>query len=85
MRYYLAIDSYLDAPDDQQLEERLAKWFDSTEQYSHQLHEMNRSDYLAMKRKEYERMKQRGESRLMAVAAPKIGVRLPNTFGLRVA
>lgn len=57
MRYYLAIDAYLDAPDDQQLEERLAKWFDSTERYSHQLHEMDRSDYLAMKRKEYERMK----------------------------
>lgn len=58
MRYYLAIDSYLDslaAPPAQQLEKRLADWFDATERYPQQLHEMERADYLAMKRKEAKR------------------------------
>ncbi|PNG48920.1 MULTISPECIES: hypothetical protein [unclassified Variovorax] len=57
MRYYLAIDAYLNAPGDQQLEERLVRWFDSTEKYSHQLREMSRDRYLAMKREEFARMK----------------------------
>ena len=57
MRYYLAIDSYLDAPAEAQLQTRLAQWFDSTERYARQLHEVERSDYLDMKRNEYKRMK----------------------------
>ena len=55
MRYYLAIDAYLDslsAAPAQQLEKRLAGWFDATERYPLQLREMERDDYLAMKRKE---------------------------------
>ena len=32
-------------------------WFDSTERYARQLHEVDRDDYLAMKRNEYKRMK----------------------------
>jgi len=58
MRYYLAIDSYLDALDihpANQLERRLQGWFSSTEQYARQLHEVERSDYLEMKRHEYQR------------------------------
>lgn len=58
MRYYLAIDSYLDAPGPEQLEPRLAAWFDATEQYAKQLHEIEKSDYLAMKRREFQRMQQ---------------------------
>ena len=58
MRYYLAIDSYLDAPAAGQLEQRLAAWFDATEQYAKQLHEIEKSDYLAMKRHEFQRMQQ---------------------------
>jgi hypothetical protein len=58
MRYYLAIDSYLDAPGAAQLEQRLAAWFDATEQYTRQLHEIEKSDYLAMKRHEFQRMQQ---------------------------
>jgi len=58
MRYYLAIDSYLDAPAAGQLEQRLAAWFDATEQYARQLHEIEKSDYLAMKRHEFQRMQQ---------------------------
>lgn len=58
MRYYLAIDAYFDAlttsPEDQ-LEKRLQKWYRSAEQYARQLHEVEREDYLEMKRREYQR------------------------------
>ncbi|MES2186364.1 MAG: hypothetical protein V4505_17565 [Pseudomonadota bacterium] len=58
MRYYLAIDAYLASlaqPPAQQAGYRLAAWFDATEQYAQQLHEVERDDYLAMKRKELQR------------------------------
>jgi len=58
MRYYLAIDSYLDAPATGQLDQRLGAWFDATEQYARQLHEVDRDDYLAMKHREFERLRQ---------------------------
>ncbi|MGJ7566712.1 hypothetical protein ACSFBM_22890 [Variovorax sp. GB1R11] len=58
MRYYLAIDSYLDAPAAGQLEQRLGAWFDATEQYAKQLHEVDRNDYMTMKRHEFERLQQ---------------------------
>ncbi|WP_410010781.1 hypothetical protein [Variovorax sp. PAMC26660] len=58
MRYYLAIDSYLDAPASGQLEQRLGSWFDATEQYAQQLHEVDRNDYLVMKRHEFQRLEQ---------------------------
>jgi hypothetical protein len=55
MRYYLAIDAYLAAlaaPPDERLEERLRDWFESTERYALQLHELDQGQYLDMKRKE---------------------------------
>ena len=58
MRYYLAIDAYLaalTAPPKDQLEKRLQYWFNATEQYARQLHEVERNDYFEMKRKEYQR------------------------------
>jgi hypothetical protein len=58
MRYYLAISAYLGAlstPPQQQLEKRLRDWFASTERYPLQLHELEQSEYLNMKRKEYKR------------------------------
>ena len=55
MRYYLAIDDYVAAPAPSQLEQRLATWFDATERYPRQLHELERADYLAMKRTEAKR------------------------------
>jgi hypothetical protein len=55
MRYYLAIRSYLDAPAAQQVEQRFAAWFDATEKYPRQLHEVDRDAYLRMKRAEYSR------------------------------
>jgi len=58
MRYYLAIDAYLTAltaPPQDQLEKRLQHWYNATDQYARQLHEVERDDYLEMKRKEYQR------------------------------
>ena len=58
MRYYLAIDAYLAAlaePPAEQLEKRFQGWFDATEKYPRQLHEVEREAYLAMKRGEYRR------------------------------
>ncbi|MFP3566146.1 hypothetical protein SB772_18285 [Paraburkholderia sp. SIMBA_030] len=58
MRYYLAIDAYLGAlssSPDKRLEQRLTNWFDATEQYPRQLHEVGRQEYIQMKYKEYER------------------------------
>ena len=55
MRYYLAIQAYLAAPGEAQQEERLATWFDATERYPRQLHEVERDAYLRMKRDEVKR------------------------------
>ena len=61
MRYYLAIDAYLVAyslPPAEQFEKRIQEWYASTERYAPQLHEMEQSDYLEMKRKEMRRQQQ---------------------------
>lgn len=58
MRYYLAIEAFLDAmssPPQAQLEKRLQAWFAATEGFPRQLHEVDESAYLGMKRKEYRR------------------------------
>ena len=55
MRYYLAIDAYLgtqSAPPEARLEDRLREWFESTERYALQLHELDEDAYLEMKRRE---------------------------------
>ncbi len=55
MRYYLAIEAYLGAlslPSAQQVDRRLADWFDASERYALQLREMEREAYLEMKRRE---------------------------------
>lgn len=54
MRYYLAINAFLEsekAPEGQ-VEKRLQNWFTAVERYPQQLHEMDRSTYLEMKRAE---------------------------------
>ena len=60
MRYYLAIETYLNslsaAPGEQQ-EKRLREWFAATERHAPQLHEMEREEYLKMKRNEVQRQK----------------------------
>jgi hypothetical protein len=63
MRYYLAIDSYLTAynlPPAEQPERRITTWYDATERYATQLHEMERNEYLDMKRSEIKRQKAAG-------------------------
>jgi hypothetical protein len=58
MRYYLAIESYLgavSAAPAERDEKRLRDWFAATERHPAQLHEMERDDYLAMKRNELQR------------------------------
>jgi hypothetical protein len=55
MRYQLAIEAYLATPGQPEpaaAERRAAAWFDATEQFAKQLHELDREDYLAMKRRE---------------------------------
>ena len=58
MRYYLAIEAYLASlkqPPAEQFNARLQYWFDATEEYSQQLHEVDRPSYLTMKKVEYQR------------------------------
>ncbi len=58
VRYYLAIDAYLDAlalPPAQQLERRLQDWFAATERHATQLHELDWETYAQMKRLEVRR------------------------------
>jgi hypothetical protein len=61
MRYYLAVESYLGslgAAPGRQFATRIQRWFDATERYSRQLHEMDRGTYLAMKQREYARQQE---------------------------
>ena len=56
MRYYLAIEAYLAASKQSQStipEARFNYWYDATEEYSLQLHEVDRPSYLSMKKDEY--------------------------------
>jgi len=55
MRYYLAIESYATYPAPEQLDKRLADWFDATERYPRQLHELDRDAYIKMKTEEVRR------------------------------
>ncbi len=58
MRYYLAIEAYLatlSAPAQEQLDKRLNAWFNAVERYPLQLHELERDEYLDMKRREIRR------------------------------
>jgi len=62
MRYYLAIDAYLDslaAPKGEQQDKRLRDWFAATERYARQLHELNEDEYLTMKKKEVARQQEK--------------------------
>jgi len=58
MRYFLAIEAYLGAlgaPPAARLETRLQNWYDASENYARQLHDVDRNAYLEMKRREYRR------------------------------
>jgi len=56
MRYFLAIEAYLGAyslPSGAQPEKRIRDWFASIELYPRQLHELERDEYLSMKRAQF--------------------------------
>ena len=58
IRYYLAIEAFLgalSAPPQARVEKSLRDWFAAVEGYPRQLHEMEKGEYLDMKRKEYSR------------------------------
>ena len=60
MRYYLAIEAYqssLAKPVAERLDSRLKHWFDATEEYPQQLHEVDKASYLAMKKDEHQRQR----------------------------
>ena len=64
MRYYLAIEAFLGAlstPPQARLEKSLHDWFTAIERYPRQLHELEQTEYLDMKRKEY--LRQRADAR----------------------
>lgn len=61
MRYYLAIDAYLEslgAAPAAQLDRRLQSWFAAVERYPLQLHEMDQQAYVSMKHAEVLRQQQ---------------------------
>jgi len=65
MRYYLAIEAHLDAlsaPAAQRRESSLAAWYAAVERYPLQLHELERDEYLDMKRNEMQRQQQAQEA-----------------------
>jgi hypothetical protein len=56
VRYYLAIQSYLDTlkiPWNQRFEKRISRWYDLTVRFPRQLYEMDKGEYLANKRREH--------------------------------
>lgn len=55
MRYYFTLEAFLaslDEPANRRFEERIQTWFDLTERYARQLHELERDEYLEAKRRE---------------------------------
>ena len=70
MRYFLAIEAFLGAQSvlpQVRLEKRLRDWYAAAERYPRQLHEIERSEYLEMKRREHLRQ--------------QAGIRHPSGFG----
>ena len=58
MRYYLALDAFLGAlalPAGERFEKRIDSWFSASEMYALQLHDMDRTTYVEMKREENRR------------------------------
>ena len=58
MRYFLALEAYLDALNaapQEQFEKRLDNWYSATERFSRQLHEIDRATYLELKRSDHQR------------------------------
>jgi hypothetical protein len=61
VRYFLAIQAFLDAlylpTEKERFEARINRWFDLTQQYTQQLYEVDKDEYLVDKRKEFANQK----------------------------
>lgn len=60
MRYYLAIEAYLHTRHgngDERVSRMIDDWFAAVEKYPRQLHELEREEYVSMKRQEFRRMR----------------------------
>lgn len=78
VRYYFAIQAYLEGlsvPQQQRVEHTFERWFELTERYPVQLHELERSEYLQGKRLEFEEQSRRQQSLDLANAARRPGAR----------
>jgi hypothetical protein len=65
VRYYFAIQADLEGlslPEQQRFEHALERWFELTERYPVQLHELARSDYLQGKRREFKEQSRRQQA-----------------------
>ena len=62
VRCCLALCAALAAPEPERFERSLEVWFDATEAYAAQLHEMDRDAYLSMKRQEHQRQQMLNQS-----------------------
>jgi len=58
VRFYLALQAYLEEPDPDRLEARLARWFDLTERHPEQLREFDKDTYISQKLRERENQEQ---------------------------
>ena len=70
MRYYLAIESFLGAlsmPPQKRFEKRLHDWFVAIERYPRQLHDLEETEYLDMKRNERSRQDHDDVARVRAL------------------
>ncbi len=54
VRFYLALQAFVEYPEAEQLEQRFERWFELTDQHPEQLREVDRESYLDNKRREYE-------------------------------
>ena len=64
MRYFLAVEAYLGAlqsPPAAQFEKRLADWYAGIERHPRQLHDLERAEYLALKREQLRRQQTAGD------------------------
>ena len=59
VRYYFAIQAFLEDPAEGRVENRLDRWFQLTERYPAQLHELDKAEYLQFKRQEFSQQVER--------------------------
>ena len=73
MRYYLAIEAFLAAraqPAERRTAAMMENYFEYIERFPRQLHEMERAEYLAMKQREYQRMRAASPAQRTASSSP---------------